>query len=59
MILTYVHCSIKNFDEHDVVDGMFRWGEAVMSLPIPEKMKYEQGDSGETFGFVSPLSRSV
>lgn len=30
---------------------MFNMGEETMKLPLEEKMKYEQGDSGNNFGY--------
>ncbi len=32
---------------------MFELGEETMRLPLEEKMKYEQGDNGESFGLVN------
>jgi hypothetical protein len=32
------------------VERMFEMGAATMDLPLEEKMKFEQGDSGQTFG---------
>ena len=31
---------------------MFKMGEDVMRLPLKEKMKFEQGDDGNSFGCV-------
>lgn len=31
---------------------MFRMGEKTMDLPLNEKMKFEQGDDGGSFGYV-------
>ena len=33
------------------VDAMFDMGEETMKLPLEEKMKYEQGDGGMSFGY--------
>ncbi|KAL0574773.1 hypothetical protein V5O48_007184 [Marasmius crinis-equi] len=41
---------LKNHSVQDEVDGMFEMGEATMKLPMEEKMKYEQGDEGSSFG---------
>jgi len=30
---------------------MFKLGAEVFSLPLEEKLQYEQGDSGRSFGF--------
>lgn len=32
---------------------MFEMGEEAMALPMEEKMKFEQGNEGGSFGFVS------
>ena len=32
---------------------MFDMGEETMKLPLEEKMKYEQGDGGNNFGYVA------
>ena len=34
---------------------MFEMGEETMNLPIEEKMKFEQGDNGVSFGYISSL----
>lgn len=31
---------------------MFEMGAETMDLPLEEKMKYEQGDAGSSFGYV-------
>jgi hypothetical protein len=31
---------------------MFDMGAETMALPFEERMKFEQGDSGQSFGFV-------
>jgi len=42
---------LKNHGVEEDVDNMFEAGEKVMSMPMEEKMKYEQGDSGCSFGY--------
>ncbi|KAL1749326.1 hypothetical protein HDZ31DRAFT_79145 [Schizophyllum fasciatum] len=42
---------LKNHGTTAEVDNMFAMGEDVMRLPIEEKMKYEQGDTGNSFGY--------
>ena len=32
---------------------MFDMGAETLDLPLEEKMKYEQGDSGYSFGYVA------
>lgn len=34
------------------VNGMFDMGAETMALPLEEKMKFEQGDDGVSFGSV-------
>ena len=35
---------------------MFDMGVEAMDLPLEEKMKYEQGDSGESAGYEVPFA---
>ncbi|KAK0213457.1 hypothetical protein DFS33DRAFT_1248254 [Desarmillaria ectypa] len=42
---------LKNHGVEEEADGMFDMGEETMRLPIEEKMKYEQGDDGMSFGY--------
>lgn len=35
---------------------MFEMGAETMKLPLDEKMKFEQGDEGMSFGYVSTLN---
>ena len=44
--------SLKNHGAEEEVDGMFDMGAQTLDLPLEEKMKYEQGDSGYSFGQV-------
>jgi hypothetical protein len=41
---------LKNHGADDFVDGMFELGAETMALPMEEKMKFEQGDDGVSFG---------
>jgi hypothetical protein len=47
------------------VHEMFTMGAEMMALPMDEKMKFEQGDDGMTFGFIllicikTPLTFSI
>lgn len=41
---------MKNHGADDLVNGMFDMGEETMRLPLEEKMKFEQGDDGMSFG---------
>ena len=42
--------SMKNHGADDAVNAMFDMGTEMMALPLEEKMKYEQGDGGASFG---------
>ena len=51
----WIPYSLKNHGADQEVDGMFNLGEKTMQLPLEEKMKYEMGDQGSSFGFVHAL----
>ncbi|KAJ7583022.1 hypothetical protein C8J56DRAFT_1168011 [Mycena floridula] len=42
---------LKNHGVDHEVNEMFEMGAEMMRLPIEEKMKFEQGDEGSTFGY--------
>ncbi|KAJ7116875.1 Clavaminate synthase-like protein [Mycena epipterygia] len=42
---------LKNHGVDEQVDGMFDMAAETMALPLEEKMKYEQGDDGMSFGY--------
>ena len=42
--------SLKNHGADEEVNGMFDMGAETMALPLSEKMKFEQGDEGGSFG---------
>lgn len=42
---------LKNHGADEEVNAMFDMGETTMALPLDEKMKYEQGDDGMSFGY--------
>jgi hypothetical protein len=42
--------SLKNHGVDDEVTAMFEMGKQTMDLPLEEKMKFEQGDSGMSHG---------
>lgn len=44
------HPSLKNHGADEEVSSMFDMGEETMNLPLEEKMKFEQGDSGMSAG---------
>ncbi|KAL1712462.1 hypothetical protein EV715DRAFT_259493 [Schizophyllum commune] len=42
---------LKNHGADAEAEAMFKMGEEVMQLPLKEKMKFEQGDDGNSFGY--------
>lgn len=48
--------SLKNHGADQEVNGMFDMGAETMKLPLEEKMKFEQGDAGQSFGCAASLS---
>jgi len=42
---------LKNHGVQDEVNRMFDMGAETLALPLSEKMKYEQGDNGDSFGY--------
>ena len=42
--------SLKNHDVDVEVKGMFDMATETMKLPLEEKLKFEQGDDGQSFG---------
>jgi len=42
---------LKNHGVEEEANRMFDLGTEVMALPLEEKMKFEQGDSGTSFGY--------
>ena len=47
--------SLKNHGVDDDIAGMFDMGAETMRLPFDEKMRFEQGDDGWSFGSESLL----
>ncbi|KAK7452196.1 hypothetical protein VKT23_012299 [Stygiomarasmius scandens] len=45
---------LKNHGADEEVDGMFDMGADATAIPMEEKMKFEQGDTGFSFGFKVP-----
>ena len=41
---------MKNHGVDFEVNGMFEMGAETLDLPLEEKMRYEQGDNGDSFG---------
>jgi hypothetical protein len=44
--------SLKNHGADELAEGMFQMAVETMQLPMDEKLKFEQGDSGNSFGSV-------
>lgn len=44
--------SLKNHGADTETNEMFRMGEETMRLPLEEKLRFEQGDDGVSFGYV-------
>ncbi|KZV94738.1 Clavaminate synthase-like protein [Exidia glandulosa HHB12029] len=42
---------LKNHGADEEVSAMFEMGDATMQLPLEEKMAYEQGNDGNSFGY--------
>ncbi|EPT03379.1 hypothetical protein FOMPIDRAFT_1116437 [Fomitopsis schrenkii] len=42
---------LKNHGVDCEVNGMFDMGAETLDLPLEEKMRYEQGDNGDSFGY--------
>jgi len=42
---------LKNHEVDELAQDMFDLGAEVMDLPVEEKMKYEQGNEGTSFGY--------
>ena len=49
-LIIFESFSLKNHGADDDVAGMFDMGAETMDLPLEEKMKFEQGDDGMSFG---------
>ncbi|KAF7309357.1 Clavaminate synthase-like protein [Mycena indigotica] len=50
---------LKNHGVDSEVQGMFEMGAETMALPMEEKMKYEQGDDGVSFGYKAAGANAV
>ncbi|KDR86135.1 hypothetical protein GALMADRAFT_205313 [Galerina marginata CBS 339.88] len=50
---------LKNHEADALVDGMFELGAETMALPKEEKMKYEQGDEGMSFGYKAAGANAI
>ncbi|EPS98874.1 hypothetical protein FOMPIDRAFT_1024447 [Fomitopsis schrenkii] len=50
---------MKNHGADELVNEMFDMGEETMSLPFEEKIKFEQGDDGMSFGYKAAGANAV
>ncbi|KAG6886404.1 hypothetical protein C0992_004225, partial [Termitomyces sp. T32_za158] len=50
---------LKNHGVDEEVDGMFEMGAETMKLPLEEKMRFEQGDDGMSFGYKAAGANAV
>ncbi|KAF9482462.1 Clavaminate synthase-like protein [Pholiota conissans] len=50
---------LKNHGTDDLVNAMFELGTEVMALPLEERMKFEQGDEGMSFGYKAAGANAV
>ncbi|KAF8974254.1 hypothetical protein BDZ97DRAFT_1899988 [Flammula alnicola] len=50
---------LKNHGADQLVDDMFALGAETMALPMNEKMKFEQGDDGMSFGYKAAGANAV
>ncbi|KAJ6595200.1 hypothetical protein DFH09DRAFT_1305877 [Mycena vulgaris] len=50
---------LKNHGADEEVQGMFDMAAETMALPMEEKMKYEQGDDGMSFGYKAAGANAV
>lgn len=48
--------SLSHHGAIDEVNAMFAMGAETLALPLSEKMKFEQGDNGDSFGSVLSTS---
>ncbi|KAJ7083078.1 hypothetical protein B0H15DRAFT_923959 [Mycena belliarum] len=50
---------LKNHGADDLAEGMFRMAAETMLLPMEEKLQYEQGDGGNSFGYKAAGANAV
>ncbi|KZS96785.1 Clavaminate synthase-like protein [Sistotremastrum niveocremeum HHB9708] len=50
---------LKHHGAEELVDRMFDLGDDIMNLPLDEKMEYEQGDTGRSFGYKASGANAV
>ena len=57
---TLIHLrSLKNHGVDDEVDQMFSMSAETMALPLSEKMEFDQGDSGISFGYKAAGANAI
>ena len=52
LVRTPLPSSLKNHGADEEVEGMFEMGQETVALPLEEKLPFEQGDEGVSFGYV-------
>ncbi|KAJ7477004.1 hypothetical protein B0H11DRAFT_2031579 [Mycena galericulata] len=50
---------LKNHGADDLVEGMFQMAAETMRLPMDEKLLFEQGDAGNSFGYKAAGANAV
>ncbi|KAF8172418.1 hypothetical protein K438DRAFT_1851637 [Mycena galopus ATCC 62051] len=50
---------LKNYGMKEEINGMFAMGAETMALPLEEKMKYEAGDDGGSFGYKAAAKNAI
>ncbi|KAJ7213289.1 hypothetical protein C8J57DRAFT_1453960 [Mycena rebaudengoi] len=50
---------LKNHGADDLVEAMFNMGAETMKLPMEEKLQFEQGDAGNSFGYKAAGANAV
>ncbi|KAF8997718.1 Clavaminate synthase-like protein [Cyathus striatus] len=50
---------LKNHGVDEEANNMFQMGAETMALPLEEKMKFEQGDQGKSFGYKAAGANAV
>jgi len=50
---------LKNYGMEEEINGMFDMGAETMALPLEEKMRYEVGDEGGSFGYKAAATNAI
>lgn len=50
--------SLKNHGADQEVNDMFDVGAETLALPLEERLKFEQGDNGQSFGSVIDIAHT-